>query len=196
MKKKTLALLLAMVMVLGATIGVTLAWLTDETDSVTNTFTVGDIKIELKETWNADSDEDNDVINDHWEAQLIPGKEYTKDPVVSVDETKTNVDCYLFVKFEEENTPTTYLTYTSTLTATNGWTLVKDTTNVWYRVVKTDADVKSWHLLEGDKVTVNTTLTKEGMPAANATPELVYTAYAIQEEGFETPELAWAEVSK
>jgi len=195
MKKKTLALLLAMVMVLGATIGVTLAWLTDETDSVTNTFTVGDIKIELKETWNADGDDD-DTTNDHWEAQLIPGKEYKKDPVVSVDETKTNVDCYLFVKFEEKNTPTTYLTYTSTLTATNGWTLVKDTTNVWYRVVKTDADVKSWHLLEGDKVTVNTTLTKEGMPAANATPELVYTAYAIQEEGFETPELAWAEVSK
>lgn len=195
MKKKTLALLLAMVMVLGATIGVTLAWLTDETDSVTNTFTVGDIKIELKETWNADGDDD-DTTNDHWEAQLIPGKEYKKDPVVSVDETKTNVDCYLFVKFEEKNTPTTYLTYTSTLTAINGWTLVKDTTNVWYRVVKTDADVKSWHLLEGDKVTVNTTLTKEGMPAANATPELVYTAYAIQEEGFETPELAWAEVSK
>lgn len=196
MKKKTLALLLAMVMVLGATIGVTLAWLTDKTDSVTNTFTVGDIKIELKETWNADSDEDNDVINDHWEAQLIPGKEYTKDPVVSVDETETNVDCYLFVKFEEENTPTTYLTYTSTLTAANGWTLVNNTTNVWYRVVKTDDNVKSWHLLDGDKVTVNTALTKEDMPAADATPELVYTAYAIQKEGFATAELAWAEVSK
>lgn len=195
MKKKTLALLLAMVMVLGATIGVTLAWLTDKTDSVTNTFTVGDIKIELKETWNADGDDD-DTINDHWEAQLIPGKEYTKDPVVSVDETETNVDCYLFVKFEEENTPTTYLTYTSTLTAANGWTLVNNTTNVWYRVVKTDDNVKLWHLLDGDKVTVNTALTKEDMPAADATPELVYTAYAIQKEGFATAELAWAEVSE
>ncbi len=194
MKKKTLALLLAMVMVLGATIGVTLAWLTDETDSVTNTFTVGDIKIELKETWNADSDDD-DTINDHWEAQLIPGKEYTKDPVVSVDGTKTNVDCYLFVKFEEKNTPSTYLTYTSTLTKDNGWKLVQGETDVWYRVVKTDAVEKSWHLLEGDKVTINTSLTKEDMPAANATPELVYTAYAIQVEGFTTPELAWAEVS-
>ena len=39
MKKKTLALLLALVLLAGGVIGGTLAWLTDKTDPVKNTFT-------------------------------------------------------------------------------------------------------------------------------------------------------------
>ena len=44
---KTLALLLALVLVLGVAAGGTIAWLVAQSDTVTNTFTYGDINIAL-----------------------------------------------------------------------------------------------------------------------------------------------------
>lgn len=185
----TLCLMLAVAVV---SVGGTIAWLTDDTDPVVNTFTPSDIAITLTETWNTDTD--NDEKADAWKAQMIPSKEYTKDPVVAVDGTVTDVDVYLFVKFEETGDPSTYLTYTSTLTEDNGWKLVEGTTNVWYRVVKTTDTTKSWNLLEGNKITVKNTVTKENMSVA-AAASLKYTAYAIQTEGFTSVAAAWAEVN-
>ena len=52
MKKKVLALVLAMVLVVVGVAAGTLAWLTAKSDTVTNTFTTSDIKVELKETKN------------------------------------------------------------------------------------------------------------------------------------------------
>lgn len=179
--KKKIALLLSVVMIFGVTVGATLAWLKDTTTEVKNTFTVGKIGITLTETWNTDTNKDG--TKDSWYAQLIPGKVYTKDPVVRVDDTETNVDCYLFVKFEENNNPTTYLDYESTLNTENGWTKlagVDGVDNVWYREVKTTASKKEWNLLDEDKVTVKSTLEEGGMPKEGQLPELVYTAYAIQ----------------
>ena len=49
MKKKSLALVLALAMIVVCVVGGTLAWLTDKTAPVTNTFTYGDIGIELTE---------------------------------------------------------------------------------------------------------------------------------------------------
>lgn len=118
MKKKTLALLLALVLVFGAAVGGTIAYLTDTTGPITNTFTVGKVDITLTETFNTDTN--NDGTNDAWKAQLIPGTTYTKDPIVTV--TDDSEDCWLFVKFEEKNSPATYLNYTSNLTAENDWT--------------------------------------------------------------------------
>ena len=103
MKKKTLALLLALVLVFGAAVGGTIAYLTDTTDPVTNTFTVGKVDITLTETFNTDTN--NDQKNDAWQAQLIPGTTYAKDPVVTV--TNDSEDCWLFVKFEEIGNPPT-----------------------------------------------------------------------------------------
>ena len=194
MKKKTLALLLALVLVFGAAVGGTIAYLTDTTDPVTNTFTVGKVDITLTETFNTDTN--NDGTNDAWKAQLIPGTTYTKDPVVTV--TDDSEDCWLFVKFEEIGSPKTYLTYTSTLTVANGWTQGDGTnipTNVWYRAVAKDAAVKSFHLLLNDIVTIDSdAVTNDSMTAASAA-QLVYTAYACQSANM-TVNAAWAEVSK
>ena len=187
-KKALLALVCAAALVFGSVFA-TYAYLTSTTDTVTNTFTVGNVGITLEETWNTDANGDGKA--ESWSAQLIPGKEYKKDPVVAVDRSKTSVDIYLFVKFEENNNPSTYLDYTSTLTA---WTPVDGEDDVWYREVGAEDTEISWHLLDGDKVTVKSTLTKEGMP--ETTPELKYTAYAIQKDGFGTAELAWAELNK
>lgn len=178
LKKKPLALVLTLVMLLSTAIGGTLAWLVDSTPQLNNTFTTADINVTLTETFNTDTNGDN--INDAWKAQLIPGYTYTKDP--KVDVSPDSVDCYLFVKFEETNNPSNYLTYTSTLTTDNGWTQGDGTaipSNVWYRKVMTSDNPRSWKLLYEDKITVNETVTKEDMPTT-ATPELVYTAYASQ----------------
>lgn len=182
---KPVLVAMAMVLLLGCVTGGTLAWLTDKTDAVVNTFTVGNIDITLTETWNHASG--NDGL-DSWQAQMIPGYSYDKDPVVTV--SNDSEDCWLFVKFEEKNNADTYLEYTSTLTAENGWKcgLGPDTTNggdgiptnVWYRKVMKGAEVKSWELLSGNTVTVKAeAVTKDTMEAA-ADAQLVYTAYAAQ----------------
>ena len=49
MKKKSLALVLALAMIVVCVVGGTLAWLIATTPEVKNTFTYGDINIELKE---------------------------------------------------------------------------------------------------------------------------------------------------
>ena len=50
MKKKSLALLLAIAIVVVGAVAGTVAWLTDRTAAVENTFTTSDITIELTET--------------------------------------------------------------------------------------------------------------------------------------------------
>lgn len=197
MKKKVLSIV-AVVLVLCCAIGGTLAWLTDKTGEVKNTFTPADIGVTLTETPNTDTD--GNGKNDAWKAAMIPGFSYAKDPVVTVKDG--SVDCYLFVKFEENGNPATYLTYTSTLTTTNGWTQGDGTnipSNVWYRVVKATDTTKTWNLLAGDTIAVKDTVTKDNMATA-ANAELVYTAYATQlykSNGVEfTAAEAWANAPK
>ena len=50
MKKKIVSLVLVFALALALGIGGTVAWLTAQTQSVVNTFTIGDINIELDET--------------------------------------------------------------------------------------------------------------------------------------------------
>lgn len=178
MKKKAWVSLVAVVLVLCCAVGGTLAWLTDKTGEVKNTFAPSDINITLTETPNTDTDGNGE--NDAWKADMIPGFSYTKDPVVTVK--GDSVDCYLFVKFEEKGNPATYLTYTSTLTAANGWTQGDSTdipSSVWYRKVTANAADQSWNLLNGDTIAVKDTVAKDNMADA-AKAELVYTAYATQ----------------
>ena len=157
----------------------TYAYLTDKTGPVVNTFTVGKVKIALAETTGP-------------EYQLIPGKEYTKDPVVTVKGGSEK--CYLFVKFDEIGNPADYLTYTSLLAAP-AWTQgdgTKIPKDVWYRVVNKSATDTTFNLLAGDKVTIKDDVTNENMTAASGA-KLAYTAYACQFEGMNA-EQAWAEV--
>ena len=192
MKKKTLISIIAVALVICVSIGGVLAYLTAKTDTITNTFTVGNVNLTLTETWNTDSN--GDGTNDSWSAKIIPGKTYDKDPVVTV--TDDSEDCWLFVKFDENNNPANYFDYTSTLTSANGWTQGNGTdipANVWYRSVLASDTVKTWHLLDGDTITVNGNKVKaENMDAA-AKAELAYTAYAVQKEGLDA-KTAWSKL--
>ncbi len=191
---KVLTLALALVLAVSCVVGGTLAWLTTSTSEVKNTFTAADINITLTETFNTDTN--NDGTNDKWQAQMIPGYSYPKDPVVTVE--KDSVDCYLFVKFEEKNDASTYLTYTSLLDSAHGWTKLEGVDNVWYRTVESSATDQSWNLLADDEVSVKDTVTKDNMADA-AKAELAYTAYATQlhknaDETFTAAE-AWANIA-
>lgn len=199
--KKALVMLLSLVLVIGSAIGGTLAWLQASTNSVTNTFTVGDIALTLKEspyniTTNTYGNPAENVNNSY---PLIPGNQYKKDPVVTV--TANSEACYLFVRVSQINNPATYLNYTLNL---DNWTPLADEDGVYYlEVAKSTAD-QSWHLLVNDTITVNENIVKAGtniqgnnyveMPASTSQPQLVFTAYAVQKAN-RTVVQAWTLVS-
>lgn len=189
-RNRILLTALAALLLVVVAVGGTVAYLKASTNTITNTFTSAEVKVELTETWNTDTNGDKE--NDAWKAQLVPAAEYTKDPKVKIT---NDTEAYLFVKFEEKNNPSTYLTYTSTLNDDNGWTKLEEQNDVWYRTVKADDTTKEWTLLKDNKITVNNSVTNENMTDA-AKAELVYTAYAIQTTGFTSVKDAWTEASK
>lgn len=97
--KKILVLLLCAVLLVGASIAGTVAYLKDSKE-VTNTFTVGKVQIKLDEAVvNSESGEkvgDSRTENGNTAVRLIPGRSITKDPTVTV--LKDSEDCYVRVK--------------------------------------------------------------------------------------------------
>ena len=190
---KTMVLLLALMLVVGTAVGGTVAYLFTAPQTVTNTFTVGDINISLVEhAYNPDSPADiTTTVDNENSYPLIPGTVYAKDPTVTVE--ANSEDCYLFVKLVETNNPATYLTYTVN---EDGWTSLAGVPGVYYRVVEKDDEDRSWTLLTDDKVTVKTNIVKDGtagenlvvMPSNN--PVLTFTAYAVQKDNLTVGE-AW-----
>ena len=178
MKKKTLISIIAVALVLCVSVGGVLAYLMDKTNSVTNTFTVGDINITLAETTGDDY-------------KMIPGETLDKDPLVTVKAGSET--CWLFVKVDKSENFDTYMTYTMA----TGWTELES--GVFYREVAANAkDDQVFGVLADDRVTVKGTVTKTLMISlTEATyPKLTFTAYAIQKAGFNTAAAAWAEASK
>ena len=177
MKKKTLALVLALTLLVAGVVGGTLAWLTDQTAEVKNTFTVGDINIDLTET-TADY-------------KMVPGNTITKDPTVTV---KANSEaCWLFVKVTESENLDTFITYA----IADDWTVLPGVDGVYYREVPASATDRTFSVLAGNAVTVKSNVTKTMLETSKTNaPTLTFKAYAIQKDHFATADTAWAEVSK
>lgn len=89
MKKKTiLVAAIAVMLVAALVVGGTLAYFTDKTEAKQNTFTVGNVGIDLTETaWDANADH-----------TLVPGKFYDKNPTITVD--AGSQDAYVFLKLD------------------------------------------------------------------------------------------------
>lgn len=161
MKKKIAISIVAVALVLCCAIGGTLAWLTDKTGPVTNTFTVGDINIDLAET-----------TSDY---KMVPGNTIAKDPKVTVK--ANSEDCYLFVKVTKSGNFDQFLTYAMA----DGWTQYEGTTDVWYRTVPASNANQEFEVLKDSKVTVKGTVTKEMMTSSDFTnPTLTFKAAAVQ----------------
>ena len=166
MKKKSLALVLALAMIVVCVVGGTLAWLTAKTNDVKNTFTTSDIDITLTETKGGVDKE----------FKMVPGYTIDKDPKVTV--VAGSEKCYLFVKLDESTNFNTFLTYTMA----DGWTALDGVSGVYYRVVDTADMGTAFSVLKNDRVTVLDSVTKDDMNAltANTYPTLTVTAYASQ----------------
>lgn len=181
--KKILALLLCAVLLVGASIAGTVAYLTSK-DEVTNTFTIGKVQITLDETdvdVNGVKDGETRVKENTY--KLIPGHTYVKDPVVHVDAESEN--CFLYIKVENQIAGIEAATTIADQLAANGWSLVADETDVYtYKEVcgagyniptftqfKVKEDVQDLSAYNGLSVKV--------------------TAYAVQHDGFTGADAAW-----
>ena len=163
MKKKSLALLLAIALVVVGVVAGTVAWLTDRTAEVKNTFTTSDITIELTETTGESY-------------KMIPGCTIKKDPKVTVK--ADSEACYLFVKLEKSENFDQYMTYDMA----EGWTELQDHSGVYYRKVAAAEADTAFEVLRDNQVTVKDDVTKEKMNALtqDTYPTLTVTAYASQ----------------
>lgn len=191
MKKKSLALVLALALMVVGAVGGTLAWLTAKSDVVTNTFTTSNITVKLEETEGEDVDGGK-------EFKMIPGCTIKKDPKATV--VTGSEKCYLFVKLDKSTNFGDFLTYTMA----KGWQELDGVNGVYYRVVDgTENQFDTpYSVLENDQVTVNGNVTKEQMNDMDAgkiaKPTLTITAYASQLYKNNTdrfkPAEAWANV--
>lgn len=185
---KTLAVAMCAVLLVAGSIAGTMAYLTAE-KTITNTFTAGKVDIALAET------------NSQASYKLIPGKNYTKDPTITVVEGSE--DCYIFVKVENgiESIEASGNTIASQLEA-NGWTLVAGETDVYKfkgdaldasAIKLADANENGTQVPAGAKVLVfgSFTISGDAVVANYTSAEVKITAYAVQAEGFNTAEAAW-----
>ena len=177
---KMFVTMLAVVLLVGCIIGGTVAWLTDKTNPITNTFTYGDINIELTESTGKGY-------------KIIPGVNIEKDPKVTVK--KDSEACWLFVKVEEEGT---FVANKVTYSIADGWTKgdgTKIPANVYYRVVDAVTDDTDFAVLKDNKIYVSEELSKSDIQSISAQPKLTFTAYAVQKAGIDTAAAAWAKVN-
>ena len=176
----TLCLMLAVAVV---SVGGTIAWLTDKSGTITNTFTESDVDIKLDET-----------VPTNKKAKMVPGTTIDKDPTVKV--MADSEACWVFVKIEK-STDKAFDNY-MTFSVAEGWTELTTGSGIYYRAVDdTDAD-QSFAVLKDNKVSVMSNVTKAMMDELTAAnyPTLTFTAYAIQKDGFTTAAAAWTEASK
>ena len=178
MKKKIISLVLVFALALALGIGGTVAWLTATTGEVENTFTVGDIEIELTEDGT-----DKDGKKNY---PFIPGDELAKNPTVTVREGSE--DCWVFVKVTETNNTYTGLDGKIINWEDDDWTEVKvqqSGVSVWYKSEPAKAG-NTFSILKGDRVTVNQNITEEIAEAIDGDadgenkPQLTFDAFAHQ----------------
>lgn len=180
--KKGLIIAAAMILAVCLGVGGTLAYLFVKTETVTNTFSPSHIELKLEETTGKDY-------------HMIPGVEMGKDPKVTAF---SDVACYVFVKVEKKNNPDLYLEYT----IDSFWKEL-DAINypgVYYKELAAGQVINEWPILVDDKVTTRASVTKDqlaglyedvGVPDEDKCPQLIFTAYAIQKDGFADAKTAW-----
>lgn len=177
--KKTLTVVIALVLVVVMSVAGTVAYLTASTGPVVNTFTVGNIDISLAET--------------KTDFKMVPGSNIDKDPKVTVK--GGSEACWLFVKVEKSANLDSFVTFAIDA----GWTELTGVSGVYYREVSADTADQEFAVLKDNKVTVNSDVTKtmmDNLGKDGATqPTLTFTAYAVQKAGFESNVAgAWDEV--
>ena len=207
-RSKALLLTLCAVLLVAASVLGTMAYLTS-TDEVTNTFTVGQVKIELDE---AKANPDGSLVANADrvkanEYKLLPGHTYNKDPMVTVLSGSESSYVKMTVTFSKANElDAIFAPGGADLTSIfNGYDAAKwiakgntkdatantRTYEFWYKetVGAPTADVALDALF--DSITVPGTITNEQLATIEGMT-ITVNAYAIQADGFANAEAAWA----
>ncbi len=195
MSKRTLVLTLTLVLSLATATGSTLAWLVDRTNPVKNTFTYGDVHIDLKESPSDVDDGDGNANTNTY--KMLPGKVISKDPSVTV--FQGTEDCYVYVQIDKSANFDSFMTFE----VADGWLPLTGVANVYYREVNAsyvDYYDVTYNVLKDNAVKVKDDVTTEMLREldwygeANY-PTLTFTAYAVQRDvsiaSINTPEAAW-----
>ncbi len=190
-KKRTIiaALFLMLIMLIGGTV----SFLTD-TKTTTNTFTIGNVSIQLTEpNWNSTNAQN-----------LMPGAVVAKDPTIT--NLSTTNPAFVFMKVEgpcsTDTTPLEALTYT----VNNGWVEIGTgacdaTTHKVIRVYAYGTASAMTELAASgstgalfNNVTLNGNITNPTNQGLSGNLDVVVTAYAIQTSGLgsTTPTAVWA----
>ena len=206
-KRKALLLSLCAVLLVVASVMGTMAYLTS-TDTVTNTFTVGNVQITLDE---AKVNPDGTLVPNAARVKrnsykLLPGLTYTKDPTVTVLSGSESSYIKMTVTFSNAaeldaifaptggaNLTSIFNGYDSDNWIEKGSTTAANTRTYefWYKetVAAPKADVVLDALF--DSITVPGSITKEQLATIEGLT-ITVNAYAIQAAGFANAEEAWA----
>lgn len=188
-RKKVLTLALCAVLLVVASVGLTVAYLTSN-DSVTNTFTVGKVGITLDEAkvneyGVVDATASNRVKANEY--KLVPGHEYAKDPIVHF--AAKSEASYLFVKVENgiANIEKAGTTTIDAQIKANGWAALDGVAGVYYKTVDANATENAVDYPVFAKFIV----ASDADVATYDGATVKVTAYAVQKDGL-TVTQAWA----
>ena len=204
--RNIIALLLCAILLVGASVAGTVAYLTSN-DKVVNTFTVGKVIITLDET---DTDHDNklddnvtvvvdgdEIVRDKAnEYKLIPGQRYKKDPVIHVDSTSES--CWVFVKVIngidafEARTTTGDNAYTDIAgqIAANNWTALNGVANVYYKEYEEGQADKDLEVFQGFTLS-DEAEDIDGWNSIEENSKITVIGYAFQYDAFNSAKDAW-----
>lgn len=193
-KTKILIVSIAILVVFFTAISGTIAWLTSKSETVTNTFTYGDINISISET----DTKDDDKLNTNT-YEMIPGNKITKDPLITVKENSEN--CYLFVKLDKTTNFDEFMEFQ----VLENWILLEGTNNVYYQEVSQSDAKQEFYVLKDNSILVKESVTKRMLNELDKNgvknyPQLNITAYAVQRdssiEAISTATKAWSLISE
>lgn len=182
MKKKLLALILSVAVVASIAAAGTLAYLTSTSDVVTNTFTVGDINIDLKEHEYKDGVLTETEVTKNEYTRILPGQTLPKDPFVTVK--ADSEDCWLYVVVA--NGMNNVVKGAATLDINENWELIEGDDVLGFYRYKLAVDSASTDQIFKvfDNMTINADLTNAEMADINE-QAIVINAFAHQVEGVE-----------
>ena len=191
--KKVVVALLAIVLLIGCTIGGTVAYLMVQTKPVQNTFVAGKVG-----TLTLTESKEDAITNSNGDYLIIPGLPIAKAPKVNYEsEDNNDVNVIVFIKVEGDDW--VYDADTNTYTSTNtglrwevadGWKPVALETypGVFYynNVIVSGKSLENISIINNDQIPV-----PSDYVSSNEAGSLTFTAYAAQTASLGTAEQVW-----
>lgn len=195
---KVLLTLACAILLVAASVMGTLAYLTATSGTVTNTFTVGNVKFAGNGLDEADVDEYgnllykdagkkelNDRVTDNT-YKLIPGHTYTKDPTVHI--AANSERCWLFVKVVNPIASIEAGTTIAAQMANNGWVAVGGD---WPNVYAYSSSIPTSTSVQDVEVFASFTLKDDADVSGYANAAITVQAGIVQADGFTSFTDAW-----